>query len=415
MKTVIIISLFVLFAASILAQDYSVSVTTVSVWVRATDKKNQPVSLNASDFQVFEDGKSMPISCFEEVRIKATEAQSTQEIQDQTQTAPGEAADVAPQKRKLILAIDLYNTSSAEYDGVKDELKGFVGKLDPSAWNIMVAALLGGQSTIVVPFTGNVEEIYGELEKLRANENRDRETRDRKREITDLLKRADSKRAYAEAYLRAAAYAEDEKIQSLMTLKSLAKLDKYMGTISAEEHVVIVFVSGGLNSQPGRQYTQIVDRAYNSSGFATDKDFIDTDFMGRREELNFDFPREVQRNIGMLNRRNVTVYCVNTRGSKNPGMDDLEESSYDFAVRDPSILADYQETLDGIAYETGGLSFKSSNNYEKGFGMILNDTVSQYILCYTTGRKSPKEKYHEIKVKVAKGGINLRHRKGYWD
>lgn len=413
MKTVTIFSFLVLFAMSTLAQDYTVSVTTVTVWVRATDKKNQPVSLTASDFQVFEDGKAMPISCFEEVGILS--GQSTQDIQEQTQTASGEPADAVQQKRKLILAIDLFNTSTAEYDGAKDAIKSFVRKLNPADWNIMLAALLGGQSTIVVPFTSNLEELYGELEKLRANENRDREVRNRKQEITDLLKRADSKRAYAEAYQRAAAYAEDERTQSLMTLKSLAKLDKYMGTLSAEEHVVIVFVSGGLNSQPGRQYVQIVDRAYNSSGFATDKDFMDTDFMGRREELNFDFPREVKKSIGLLNRKNVTVYCVNTRGAKNPGMDDLEESSYEFAVRDPSILADYQETLDGIAYETGGLSFKSSNNYEKGFGMILNDTVGQYILCYTTGRKSPKEKYHEIKVKVAKAGINLRHRKGYWD
>ncbi len=296
----------------------------------------------------------MPISCFEQVGVKNADAQVAEATQEQTQTVGSETVAPAAQKRKLILAIDIYNTSCAEYDGAKDDIKAFVGKLNPADWNIMLAAVLGGQSTVVAPFTDNREEIYDELEKLRANEKRDREIRDRKRGITDLLKRATSKKEFAQAYLLAAAYAEDERLQSLMALKGLAGLDKYMGSISAEEHVVVVFVSGGLNSQPARQYIQIVDRAYNQSGFEANKDFVDTDFFGRREELNFDFPREVKKSIGLLNRRNVTVYCVNTRGTKNPGLDDLEEVSSTYAIRDPSILGDYQETLDGIAYETGG-------------------------------------------------------------
>ncbi len=414
MRTASIVFGLILFALFSLAQDYTVSVTTVTVWVRATDKKDQPVNLSASDFQVFEDGKAMPISCFEQVGVKNPDEKLTQETQMQTQAASAESAEPAAQKRKLILAIDIYNTSSAEYDGAKDELKAFVRKLDPAGWSILLAALLPGQPTVAVPFTEDVEKILGELETLRANENRDREIRDRKRKITDMLKMADSKREYAEALMLVEALAEVERRQSLMTLKALAALDKSMGTISAEEHVVIVFISGGLNSEPGREYRQIWDNAYNRSGLAVGED-VDRDFMGRREELNFDFPREVKKSIGLLNRRNVTVYCVNTRGTKNPGMDDLEEVNSIYAVRDPSILKDYQETLDGIAYETGGLSFKSSNNYDKGFGLILNDTVSQYILCYTTGRQSPKEKYHEIKVKVAQSGVKLRHRKGYWD
>ncbi len=53
------------------AEDYEVSVTTVNVWIRATDGSgNAMTGLQMSDFEIFEDKKKMTPTCFEEVHIQ---------------------------------------------------------------------------------------------------------------------------------------------------------------------------------------------------------------------------------------------------------------------------------------------------------------------------------------------------------
>jgi len=61
---------FVVFCLIASAQDYEVTVTTVSVWVRATDKSGKPITgLKQTDFEVFEDGKKVTPTCFEEANF----------------------------------------------------------------------------------------------------------------------------------------------------------------------------------------------------------------------------------------------------------------------------------------------------------------------------------------------------------
>ena len=68
---------YIFLASNFLAaqQEYEVSVTYVSVWVKATDDKGNPVEgLKQEDFQVFEDNVPVPITCFDEVKILESEA-----------------------------------------------------------------------------------------------------------------------------------------------------------------------------------------------------------------------------------------------------------------------------------------------------------------------------------------------------
>ena len=93
--------------------------------------------------------------------------------------------------------------------------------------------------------------------------------------------------------------------------------------------------------------------------------------------------------------------------------DNIHEESRVFMVNDTTILKDFQESLDQIADETGGISFRNSNNFAKGFTDILKDSEHQYILCYSAPQHKKQGDYHQIKVVSLKPEIKLRFRKGY--
>src|SRR5919106_4753388 len=77
------------------SQDVEVKVTEVSVWVKATDRSGKPLAgLTGADFEIFEDGKKMTPTCFEEFLHSGGSSVS------QTQ-------QVSPAKR-LVLILDLY-------------------------------------------------------------------------------------------------------------------------------------------------------------------------------------------------------------------------------------------------------------------------------------------------------------------
>src|SRR4249919_3527960 len=58
----------------VFSQDYEVAVTTVNVWIRAVDASGNPVTgLTQADFEVYENGKKMDPSCFEEINFSMPE------------------------------------------------------------------------------------------------------------------------------------------------------------------------------------------------------------------------------------------------------------------------------------------------------------------------------------------------------
>ncbi|HEY4490495.1 MAG TPA: VWA domain-containing protein [Acidobacteriota bacterium] len=369
-----------------LAQDYTVSVTTVAVWVKATDKEGNPeTGLVSGDFSVLEDNRPMPISCFEERNLDASQN-----------------GEKLLQKRKLILAIDLYNTSHTEFFAVRDALANFVDQLDPETWDVMVAAILASAPTEAVPFTNEFEQIHNELQSLKGNTFRDQEIAKRKREIVEMLKSGRIAGGKARAYELAQFYAQDEQQIAEQTLRGLVGLGKYLS--NAEEHVVIVFVSGGINTRPGLQYRQLLEKA------DTKRDF-DADMSAFR---NPSFMEKIQKQLSVLLQKNVTIYGLNTRGTFNPGTDHVRDESSTYSVTDRSMLSYYQEGMDEVAALSGGLSFKNLNDFERPLATILADTTSQYIICYKPEHQDDKEKYRKIEVKTNKSGITLRHRKGYW-
>ncbi len=72
-----------------------------------------------------------------------------------------------------------------------------------------------------------------------------------------------------------------------------------------------------------------------------------------------------------------------------------------------------QEVLYTLAEGTGGFVIVNTNDLVSGFQRIANEMNEYYLLGYSPSEDSKEGACHELKVKVDRGGINVRARSGY--
>ncbi len=333
-----------------------------------------------------------------------------------------------------------------------DEFLDQISKLN---WEVMLVAYLpSGKLGVISRFTRDFVRIRALLDQAKGNVQRDQRISRNESEILEILSvlkikkdSADSEQedgsqesgsqgpagtgamhsstigtdqrffqlAVNNAFRQAQMFARLEKQASEHSFAALESFGEYHASrLSSKEHTVILFVSGGINSDPGRRYFDLV------SGFVTRQSEnlssaeFSASFTASTRENNFDLETQIQKSIGKLNRYNMTLYAINARGLVGSGPDVSHmESSY--SAIDINLTRDYQDSLSHIAQETGGLSFQNSQNFKVGFDSILSDLNHQYLLCYRPPEHKKAGQYHSIKIVSKRPGVNLRHRLGYVD
>jgi VWFA-related protein len=413
-KVTILVCLIVMIVPLLLpAQEYKVEVTDIQVWVKAMDSSGKPVEgLKQQDFEVYEDEVRMDSTCFEETRMTEEQAiAGKSESVDVTAPAPAPAA-----ARKFVLFLDLYNTSPSEYGRIRPKMQEFVDQLKERDAEIMVAALMPtGKLGIIAPFTRNLDAVHDLLNRAPANAKRDQRVRNNERQIEQIFSFMNENTAdtmFRNAYSLARQYADEERSEGEYSLAALESFAAHLVGLRNGEHAVILFVSGGFNADPGRFYYDTIDKIAELRGYSVASSNWRAAMPNSVRQISFDIRREVQNSIGRLNRYNVTVYSINTRGMYVPG-GSISAFEKDFVIQDGSYLKDFQESLAEIADETGGTSFMNSQNFKLGFDRVLEDLDHQYMICFTAPAHAKKGEYHKIKVVVNKPDVKLRYRQGY--
>jgi VWFA-related protein len=374
---------------------YEVSVTTITVWVKAVDSSGQPVQgLSQNDFEISEDGQRQPITCFEEATTASTTT-TTPVVAQTQQTAPASQ----PSNQKYVLYLDLYNMSPQQYASVKPALQSFVDNLASKNRELMLAALLpNGHLGVISHFTRDLGPVRGLLDKAPANAKEVHTRTIRENELRRMLAAgAYSTRTSSgladqlkDGYQKASIYSAEERRASEFALRAMESFGGYLKNLNPGEHAVLVYVSGGFSNDPGRHYYKIVDRLGDQAN-SPDERAIVTQYRMQ----NFDFKEELRKSIGRLNRSNVTLYTIDAAGQS-------EEK-------------DYQESLQQVSEQTGGLAFYNSQNFKVGIDKMVQDLDHQYIICYNSPTHPKPGQYHSIKVNSKKSGVKLRYRQGYLD
>jgi hypothetical protein len=126
---------------------------------------------------------------------------------------------------------------------------------------------------------------------------------------------------------------------------------------------------------------------------------------------NADMESDLRDIWDLANKNNTAIYAVDPRGlatnefgiDQNIGMQ-----------TDRTYLTSTLETLRTLALQTDGRAIVNRNDLTMGMKQIVRDTSAYYLLGYNSTSTATDGKFHEIKVKVNRPGIQVRARKGYW-
>ena len=115
----------------------------------------------------------------------------------------------------------------------------------------------------------------------------------------------------------------------------------------------------------------------------------------------------------MLNDANLAVYPVDARGLVVffPGADvSRVEGLNSFNAL---LFEGSRDTMDNLAVMTGGHAFYNRNDLDMAFQDAADDSASYYMLGYYMG-KNAKPGWHRLKVRVKRGGTEVRARSGFF-
>jgi hypothetical protein len=114
----------------------------------------------------------------------------------------------------------------------------------------------------------------------------------------------------------------------------------------------------------------------------------------------------------LANRNNTAIYALDPRGLTSFEYD-IEQGVGDIRV-DAESLRMTQNSLHTLAGETDGRAILNQNDLARGLRQVVEDTSTYYLLGYNSSETPQDGKFHEIKVRLKRRGLDVRHRKGYW-
>ncbi len=121
-------------------------------------------------------------------------------------------------------------------------------------------------------------------------------------------------------------------------------------------------------------------------------------------------------------RTSVSFYGVDANGlaAAPPLGDATRASSYGTSVLSGTAVAQGggaihdQDLLYALARGTGGRAFFDSNDFERPFRTLEDDTREYYMLSYRSSNSRRDGRYRRISVRVRRRGLELKHPGGYY-
>ena len=207
-----------------------------------------------------------------------------------------------------------------------------------------------------------------------------------------------------------------ERIRNDVVMGALRGLSVRLGSLS-ERRKSIIFVSEGFTamlppqmrradaSQPIDPFTvgRIPSGAGDTPREETAAFFSQADVYSRLRDV-----------FESANRNNTAIYSLDPRGLAvfEFDIDDTLGPPPSFAT-DRRTLQMTTDTLRVLSEETDGRAIVNRNTLLEGMTQIVRDSSYYYLLGYTT--KAPTDgKFHQIKVRVKRRGMDVRARRGFW-
>ncbi len=369
-------------------------VNFVSVDVIVTDGKGNPIEdLKQEEFEVFEDNERQAVETFQIIRIDQATASLNAPLSEIRSQADEEREAARPDVRIFAIFLDDYHVRLGTSMGVRSPLMKFIDQ------QIAPGDLVGIMYPLLpvadFSLTRNHAAIIQSIQNFQGRK-------------FNYEPRNQFEEQYA--YYPAATVEKIRNQVSMSALRSLAiKLGGYR-----EGRKSIIYVSEGFTAQLPAQLNDPVaampgmgNPARRAPGVEANNPRADTIEFFNQAELLGDM-REV---YDAANRSNTAIYALDPRG--------LAAFEYDInegagMQTDRKALQSSQDTLRVLAGETDGRAIVNRNDLDAGLRQIVRDSSAYYLLGYNSTRAPTDGKFHAIRVRVKRSGVQVRARKGYW-
>ena len=349
----------------------------VEVNVVAEDKKGNPVAgLTRDDFTILDGGRTERISAFS-VEVGAA-PQNPEPLPPNTFTNHVERLAGGAVTAVLF---DGLNTRITDQAYARRQILDFLAQVQPDDRVALYA--LGRGVNVLQDFTNNVESLRAALNRYKPELAAGSEA---------LGPAVDPGSVQLGTWLNELGldlidyYAKD---RALRTIRALVAIANHLERVPGRKN--LLWVSGGFPLWIGRDSVLPPDRS-------------------RADQQTF-WP-EIERAVRVLNRSNLAVYPVDARGLLAPSDYSPERSS---TGRTPEGSNDsLPHTMTVLAQRTGGKAFFNNNDLGRAFRQAEQDSRLSYVLAYTPSHDEWNGEFREIKIRVNRPGVRLRHRTGYF-
>jgi VWFA-related protein len=368
-----------------------------------TDKKGQPVvDLKQSDFEVLEDGKPQTVDSFKLIRVDGNPKPGDPPPRQIRSRDDEEAEAARDDVRVFVLLLDDYHVRATNAMRMREILSRFIQtQLRPMD---LIAVMYPLTPVTALDFTRNFDSVANAVQKFegRKYDYRPRNTAEEgyQRYPTEVI----------------------EQIRNDIVMGALKGLSVRLGSVrEARKHVI--FVSEGFTVQLPAAMRRADASVPDAPCFAPNvpcnpaigNPLFNEQPSGREQTASWfaqsDLYSKMRDVFDLANRNNVSVYTLDPRGLA------VNEFGIDENIgpqQDARTLQVTQDTLRVLADETDGRAIVNRNSLDAGLAQITADASFYYLLGYNSTLAPTDGKFHEIKVRVKRGGIDVRARKGYW-
>jgi len=375
----------------------------VRVDATITDKKGQPVfDLKQSDFEILEDGKPQTVDSFRLIRVDGNPKPGDglpRQLRDRDVEESEAARDDV---RVFVIFLDDYHVRAGNALRMREVLTRFINlQLRPMD---IVAVMYPLTPASVMGFTRNLDAVMGAVQHFEGRK-------------YDYQPRNEIEQQYSRYPAEVV-----ESIRNDVVMGALKGLSVRLGSLR-EARKTVIFVSEGFTvSLPAamrRQNAEQPDMPCLSAGQtncnpALGRPLAYDDQSGQQMTQDWFQQSELYSRMrdvtDLANRNNVSFYSLDPRGMA------VNEFGIDEDVgpkSDARSLQVTQDTLRTLSEQTDGRAIVNRNALDLGLKQIAEDASYYYLLGYNT--QAPTDgKFHEIKVRVKRSGLEVRARRGFW-
>lgn len=376
---------------------FKLPINFVRVDVIVNDRQGNLVSdLKATDFDVTEDGKPQKVESFKFINIgsgteqQLNEAEPPREIRsDADEEAEASRDDI----RVFAIFLDDYHVRQSNSIGVRAPLERFLrNQMGP---NDLVEIMYPLQPVSDLLLTRDHEKIAQAIETFVGRK-------------YDYRPKNDIEQQYANYPAQTI-----EQIRNQVSLSAIKGLVVHLGGLSEKRKSVIVVSEGYTNILP----PQLRDPIASLPGYGNPNRLNPNAGDSTAEQTasffaSADLTSDLVNVYNAANRANTAIYTLDPRGLA-PSEFDVSQPAINQNT-DRQILEATLDTLRVLSNNTDARAIVNRNDLDGGLKQVLRDSSAYYLLGYNSTLTAADGKFHEIKVKVSRPGVQIRARKGYW-